>query len=194
MCNTLNVYQPLIPFHATQIIYPFLNSIISANHEKGEIIQPCNGKNPYTPNCFSSIESFDVLKCFYFAVNVLNNNEYTVKFRYFLVVNIILFFFSFFLKKMFVLKINFRNAFVLYKVSWCEFLHLICFEEDNEYVLKAYNFCGLGEFLAFDFVFSFFYWIKSDYPYDLYIRNPQKPRLKSDFRFTTILDSVYACW
>ena len=38
--------KPLNP--STQIINPFLNSIISANHEKGEEIKPC---------CFSFVES-----------------------------------------------------------------------------------------------------------------------------------------
>ena len=48
-------YPTPLPFYATQIIDPFLNSIISANHEKGEEFEPMG--NPYTPYCFSRVES-----------------------------------------------------------------------------------------------------------------------------------------
>ena len=34
LCNTVNVYPTPLPFYATQTISPFLNFIISANHEK----------------------------------------------------------------------------------------------------------------------------------------------------------------
>ena len=34
--NTANVYQTPLPYYTTQIINPFLNQIISANHKKGE--------------------------------------------------------------------------------------------------------------------------------------------------------------
>ena len=40
LCNTANVYQILLPFYATQMINSFYNSIISANHEKGEKFKP----------------------------------------------------------------------------------------------------------------------------------------------------------
>ena len=42
-----NVYQTPLPFCATQRINPFLNSIISANYEKGEEFQIIRW-NPYT--------------------------------------------------------------------------------------------------------------------------------------------------
>ena len=53
LCNTANVYQIPLPFYATKIISFFLNSIISANQKKRLGI----GANPYTPYCFSSVES-----------------------------------------------------------------------------------------------------------------------------------------
>ena len=34
-CNTVNVFQTPLPFFATQIVNTFLNSRISANHNKG---------------------------------------------------------------------------------------------------------------------------------------------------------------
>ena len=50
LCNTENVYQTPLSYNATQTINPFINSIISANHEKVE-------EFPYTLYCFSSVES-----------------------------------------------------------------------------------------------------------------------------------------
>ena len=35
LCNTMNVFQTTLPFYATQMINPFLNLRISANHDKG---------------------------------------------------------------------------------------------------------------------------------------------------------------
>ena len=35
-CNRVNVYEAPLPLYTTQIINPFLNSIISDNHEKQE--------------------------------------------------------------------------------------------------------------------------------------------------------------
>ena len=40
LCNTLNVFQALLPFYATQIITPFLNSKISVNCVNGQGFQP----------------------------------------------------------------------------------------------------------------------------------------------------------
>ena len=48
--------KPPFPFMEFKSLPPFLNSMISANHEKGEETQPM-GWNPYTPHCFSSVES-----------------------------------------------------------------------------------------------------------------------------------------
>ena len=48
--NTANVYQIPLHFFETQILYPFLNLITSANHEKGEEFQ--------LRYCFSIVESF----------------------------------------------------------------------------------------------------------------------------------------
>ena len=45
-----------IPFYVIQIINPFLDSIISANYEKIGKVQPIC-RNPYTPYCFSSVDS-----------------------------------------------------------------------------------------------------------------------------------------
>ena len=35
-CNTVNIFYIPIPFYATKIIDPFLNSMISANHDRVE--------------------------------------------------------------------------------------------------------------------------------------------------------------
>ena len=43
------------PFNTTQIINPFLNSIISTNHENGRIFS--QWRNPYTPYFLSSVKS-----------------------------------------------------------------------------------------------------------------------------------------
>ena len=47
--------NPPLPFYATQIINPFVNSIVSANHEKEKDFQPM--EKLYAPYCFFSVES-----------------------------------------------------------------------------------------------------------------------------------------
>ena len=54
-----NIYQTIFPFYPIKIISPFLNSIISANNEKGNGFQPMQCWNPYTPYLFSSVESLN---------------------------------------------------------------------------------------------------------------------------------------
>ena len=46
LCITANVFHTPLLFIATQIIYPLLNSMISANHDKGEgySAKKCNGE------------------------------------------------------------------------------------------------------------------------------------------------------
>ena len=39
LCNTSNVFHTPLSFYATQIINPFLNSRISANHDKVDGLQ-----------------------------------------------------------------------------------------------------------------------------------------------------------
>ena len=56
LCHTPNVFYTLLPFYATQIINPFHNSRISANHDKGEGFQPIV-KSITMSNCTSSVES-----------------------------------------------------------------------------------------------------------------------------------------
>ena len=50
-----NFYHTPLPFYVTQIINTFLNSIISANNEKGKEFQPV--VKPYTPYFSSSVDS-----------------------------------------------------------------------------------------------------------------------------------------
>ena len=42
--NTTNVFHTPLPFYATQIINPFLNSWVSANHDKVEENSANNGE------------------------------------------------------------------------------------------------------------------------------------------------------
>ena len=55
LCVTVNVFQKSLPFYGTQLMYPFLNSIIFAKHKKGLKFQPM--WNPYTLYSFSSVKS-----------------------------------------------------------------------------------------------------------------------------------------
>ena len=82
LCNTAIVYQTPLPFQATQIRKTLLLIQSSQPIMKIEEIQIVIKSLCHLLFLQCRI-SFDVLKCFYFAVNVLNNNEYTVKFWYF---------------------------------------------------------------------------------------------------------------
>ena len=47
LCDTANILYTPFPIHATQLNNPFLNSMISANYNELEGIQPCNDEILY---------------------------------------------------------------------------------------------------------------------------------------------------
>ena len=85
MCNTLNVFQTPIPFYATQIINPFLNSLIISliMIKERDFSQSWN---PYTLYCSSSVKSLlvEVKRVYFWHRDILQGKNLQGKFYIYL--------------------------------------------------------------------------------------------------------------